>query len=61
MKEFAIAGRKIGPDQPPFVIAEVGINHEGQVTKALRLVDAAKAAGAEGVKFQCEASGTFLI
>ena len=29
MNEFSIAGRKIGPDHPPLVIAEVGINHEG--------------------------------
>ena len=52
-KEFSIAGRKIGPDHPPFVMAEVGINHEGKIAKALQLVDAAKAAGAEVVKFQC--------
>jgi N-acetylneuraminate synthase len=51
--EITIAGRKIGPDHPPFVIAEVGINHEGELAKALQLVDAAAAAGAEVVKFQC--------
>src|SRR5262249_32028015 len=48
-----IAGRKIGPDHPPLVMAEVGINHEGEFTKAIELVDAAAAAGAELVKFQC--------
>jgi N-acetylneuraminate synthase len=53
MQEFSIAGRRIGPEHPPFVIAEVGINHEGRLDKALRLVDAAKSAGAEVVKFQC--------
>lgn len=53
MKEFSIAGRRIGPDHAPFVIAEVGINHEGRLDKALELVDAAKDAGAEVVKFQC--------
>lgn len=52
-REFSIAGRKVGPDHPPLVIAEVGINHEGQIDKALQLVDAAAAAGAEVVKFQC--------
>ena len=52
-RQFDIAGRTIGPDFPPFVIAEVGINHEGDVNKALRLVDAAADAGAEVVKFQC--------
>ena len=52
MKPFAISGREIGPDAPPFVIAEVGINHEGDVNKALQMVDAAAAAGADCVKFQ---------
>lgn len=49
---FAIDGRSIGLEHPPFVIAEVGINHEGDVGKALRMVDDAAAAGAECVKFQ---------
>lgn len=53
MSEFEIAGRMIGPDHPPLVLAEVGINHEGDVEKALQLVDAAASAGAEVVKFQC--------
>jgi sialic acid synthase SpsE len=53
MAEFEIAGRKIGPEHPPLVFAEVGINHEGDVNKALALVDAAAAVGAEVVKFQC--------
>jgi N-acetylneuraminate synthase len=48
-----IGNREIGPDQPPLVIVEVGINHEGQLGKALQLVDAAADAGAEIVKFQC--------
>ncbi len=52
MNEFAIAGRMIGPEHPPFVIAEVGINHEGDVNKALQMVAAAAAAGADCVKFQ---------
>lgn len=53
MAAFSIAGRLVGPDHPPLVIAEVGINHEGEVDKALALVDAAVASGAELVKFQC--------
>ncbi len=53
MTEFAIAGRNIGPDHPPLTIVEVGINHEGDVEKAIAIVDAAAAAGAELVKFQC--------
>jgi N-acetylneuraminate synthase len=50
--EFAIAGRRVGRDHPPLVIAEIGINHEGQYAKAIRMVDDAVAAGAECVKFQ---------
>jgi sialic acid synthase SpsE len=47
-----IGGRAIGPDQPPFVIAEIGINHEGDPAKARRMIDDAAAVGCECVKFQ---------
>ena len=47
-----IAGRKIGQDFPPLVIAEIGINHEGSLQIAKQMVDAAKRAGAEIVKHQ---------
>lgn len=47
-----IAGRKIGQDYPPLVIAEIGINHEGSLAIAKQMVDAAKAAGVEVVKHQ---------
>jgi N-acetylneuraminate synthase len=47
-----IAGRKVGRDFPPLVIAEIGINHEGSLIVAKELVDAAKKAGAEMVKHQ---------
>jgi len=53
MNTFEIAGRKVGPEYLPLVLVEVGINHEGEIAKALQLVDAAVAAGAEVVKFQC--------
>lgn len=53
MTEIDIAGRAVGPDHPPLVLAEVGINHEGDVIKAIECVDAAAAAGAEVIKFQC--------
>lgn len=52
MHEFEIHGRKIGVAHPPLVIAEIGINHEGSLEKAIRMVDDAKAAGCECVKFQ---------
>lgn len=47
-----IAGRKIGIDYPPLVIAEIGINHEGSLTVAKEMVDAAYHAGIEVVKHQ---------
>ncbi|MDP2088611.1 MAG: N-acetylneuraminate synthase family protein [Flavobacteriaceae bacterium] len=49
---ITIAGRKIGPDYPPLVIAELGINHEGSLQVAKEMVDAAHRAGAEMVKHQ---------
>jgi len=47
-----IAGRKIGPDYPPLVIAEIGINHEGSLQVAKEMVDAAQRARVEVVKHQ---------
>jgi N-acetylneuraminate synthase len=47
-----IAGRTVGPGQPCFVVAEIGINHNGDVALAKRLIDAAVDSGADAVKFQ---------
>ena len=52
MKEFKIGARIIGPNMPPFVIAEAGINHDGVFDKAIQLVDAARECGADCIKFQ---------
>ena len=49
---FAISDRSIGREYPPLVIAEIGINHEGDVHKAFRMIDDAQAAGCECAKFQ---------
>ncbi len=50
--EIKIQNRKIGEDYPPFVIAEIGINHEGSMEKAKKMVLDAFNAGSECVKFQ---------
>lgn len=47
-----IENRPIGPEYPPLVIAEIGINHEGSLKTAFEMVDAAFKAGAEIVKHQ---------
>lgn len=47
-----IGKRKIGAEYPPLVIAEIGINHEGSIVKAKKMIDDAALAGAECVKFQ---------
>jgi sialic acid synthase SpsE len=49
---ISIAGRRVAEDIPPFVIAEIGLNHSGSRDHALALVDAAAAAGAHAVKLQ---------
>lgn len=47
-----IAGRIIGPSYPPLVIAEIGINHEGSMAKAIKMIDDAETAGCECIKIQ---------
>jgi N,N'-diacetyllegionaminate synthase len=52
MNGFTIAGRLVGDGAPVYVVAEVGVNHDGDVHAALALIDAAADAGADAVKFQ---------
>lgn len=52
MREFMVGDRKIGAAHPPLVIAEIGINHEGSLDKAIKMVDDALASDCECVKFQ---------
>lgn len=48
----SLASRLIGDDLPVYVIGEIGLNHNGDVSLALRLIDVAAEAGADAVKFQ---------
>ena len=47
-----INGHNLGPKSPAYLIAEIGINHNGSLHDALRLIDAAAEAGCQAVKFQ---------
>jgi len=61
MTYFAIAGRAVGPDQPPLVIAELSGNHNRSLDRALALIDAAAEAGAEAIKLQTYTPDTITI
>ncbi|HEX9744234.1 MAG TPA: N-acetylneuraminate synthase family protein [bacterium] len=50
--QFEIAGVPVGRDARPYILAEIGINHNGDVKIAEELIHAAKESGADGVKFQ---------
>jgi len=52
MENFKIGNKIIGEGQPVFLIAEVGINHDGNIEKAKKLIQKARWAGADAVKFQ---------
>lgn len=50
--KFQIAGRSVGANQPCFIIAEAGVNHNGDLNLAHQLIDGAMDAGADAIKFQ---------
>ena len=52
MNSITIGKRKIGDGYPCFIIAEIGINHNGDVNIAKKLIDVAAFAGCDAVKFQ---------
>ncbi len=60
-KHIKINGRVIGSDCPPFVIAEMSANHNGDIQTAFRLIEVAKNAGASAVKLQTYRPDTITI
>ena len=60
-KHIQIDGRTIGVDQPPYVIAEMSANHNGNLDAALRIIGEAKKAGASAIKLQTYRPDTITI
>ena len=56
-----IDNRKIGPDHPPYIIAEISANHNGSIERALKTIDEAKRCGADAVKIQTYTADTMTI
>ena len=52
IKKVRILGRAVGDREPCFIIAEAGVNHNGKFSLAKKMIDEAKNAGADAVKFQ---------
>ena len=60
MQEIKIENRKVGHGNPPFIVAEAGINHNGEIEKAFELIRLAKNSGADAVKFQTFTAEKFV-
>jgi N,N'-diacetyllegionaminate synthase len=60
MKAISIGDRRVGPDAPPFIMLEAGINHNGDIALARQMIRVAKQAGADAIKFQTFKAAEFV-
>lgn len=60
-QKISIAGRDIGLDYPPYIIAELSANHNGDIQTAFQIIDMAKKAGADAIKIQTYRADTLTI
>ena len=58
---FCINGRQIGPEHPPYIIAELSANHNGSIERALETINAAHRCGADAIKLQTYTPDTMTI
>lgn len=61
MNEIKIAGRRIGSQYEPYIIAEMSANHNGDLNAALRIIEEAKKAGADALKIQTYTPDTITL
>jgi len=61
IREISIAGRKIGPKHPPYIIAEISANHLQDFDRAVRILEVSAEAGADAVKLQTYSPDTITI
>jgi N-acetylneuraminate synthase len=61
LRTAKISGREIGRAQPPYVVSEMSGNHNGDIQRAFRILDASKAAGVDAVKIQTYRADTITI
>lgn len=61
MNSIEIDGRRIGDDAPPYIIAEMSANHNGDIKQAFKIIEAAKAAGADALKIQTYRPDTITL
>jgi N-acetylneuraminate synthase len=61
VKEIKINGHLVGPAHPPYIVAELSGNHNGDINRAFQIMEAAKKSGAHAVKIQTYTADTITI